>query len=191
MSRMTNKIRRLSCATRYISVNEPAKIQRFAQMPSFLFEHEDFKPITNEAKVLYTMLLRRSELSRQHGWTDKQGRVYIYFTIEETVDLLHCGRQKAVNTLRELLRVRLLEIRRQGCGRPNRLYPMFCEDTPDREVPVTVRGKPDDGFPDNGGVPFTDGGSSDNGTPEVRFSFAPSTEISPDKYVFPTEEKEI
>ncbi len=100
------------------------------------------------------------------------------------MDLLHCGRQKAVNTLRELQQVRLLEICRQGCGRPNRLYPMFCEEAPEREVPVTVRGKPDDG-----GVPFTDDGSSDNGTPEVRFSFAPRTEISPDKYDFPTEEK--
>ena len=34
------------------------------------------------------------------------------------VDLLHCGRQKAVNTLRELQYAGLVEIQKQGCGNP-------------------------------------------------------------------------
>ena len=166
MSHITNKIHDQRHLTRFIRIGEPATVRRFAQLPGFLFEEEAFKPITNEGKILYTMLLRRTELSRQHGWTDKQGRVYIYFTIEETVELLHCGRQKAVNTLRELQQVSLLEIRRQGCGRPNRLYPRFYEALSDCEVSESVLGKPDNGFPDSGGVPFADDGSSDHGTPE-------------------------
>ena len=41
----------------------------------------------------------------------------------EVVDLLHCGRQKAVNTLRELQYAGLVEIQKQGCGKPNRIFP--------------------------------------------------------------------
>jgi len=38
------------------------------------------------------------------------------------VDLLHCGRQKAVNTLRELQYAELIDIKKQGCGKPNCIY---------------------------------------------------------------------
>lgn len=37
--------------------------------------------------------------------------------------MLHCGRQKAVDTLRELQYNKLIEIKRQGCGKPNCIYP--------------------------------------------------------------------
>ena len=69
----------------------------------FLFEAPTFKPLSNEAKVLYAFILRRTELSRKNGWADDCGRIFLYYPICEVVDLLHCGRQKAVNTLRELL----------------------------------------------------------------------------------------
>ena len=129
MSRITNKVRDSRHITRYLSLSAPAQVRHFAQLPSFLFEQEAFRPLTNEGKILYTMLLRRSELSHRHGCADSQGRIYIYFTIEETVALLHCGRQKAVDTLRELQHSGLLEIKRQGCGNPNRLYPRFFDET--------------------------------------------------------------
>ena len=175
MSHITNKVHDQSHRTRYIRLDAPAQIRHFAQIPSFLFDEPAFQPLTNEGKLLYTMLLRRSELSRKHRWTDKQGCVFIYYTIEETTELLHCSRQKAVNTLRELQRSGLLEIRRQGCGRPNRLYPRFFDETQTaaqeaeeltgaydnlrhkalrdweaEEVPESVLGFPDNGEPDNG-----------------------------------------
>ena len=62
------------------------------------------------AKVLYAFILRRTELSRKNGWADEYGRIYLYYPICEVVDLLHCGRQKAVNTLRELQYAGLVEI---------------------------------------------------------------------------------
>lgn len=192
MSRITNKVHDSRHITRYLSISAPAQVRHFAQLPSFLFEQEAFQPLTNEGKILYTMLLRRSELSRRHGWTDSQGHVYIYFTIEETVALLHCGRQKAVDTLRELQRSGLLEIKRQGCGKPNRLYPRFYDEAmqvcdaaedgdelsdlrkcmdepgvqawPDGEVLLPVLGKPRSG---ESGYDYPDAGFPGNGTSEV------------------------
>lgn len=69
------------------------------------------------------MILRRTDLSRKNAWADEYGRIYLYYPINEVVGLLHCGRQKAVNTLRELQYADLISIKKQGCGKPNRIYP--------------------------------------------------------------------
>ena len=70
---------------------------------------------------------RWAELSRKNGWTDEYGRIYLYYPICEVVELLHCGRQKAVNTLWELQYAELIEIKKQGCGKPNCIYPKSYE----------------------------------------------------------------
>ena len=55
------------------------------------------------------------------------GFLYLYYPICEVVGLLHCGRQKAVNTLRELQYAELIDIKKQGCGKPNCIYPKSYE----------------------------------------------------------------
>ena len=93
----------------------------------FLFEAPTYQPLSNEAKLLYAFILRRADLSRKNGWADEYGRIYLYYPICEVVGLLHCGRQKAVNTLRELQYAELIDIKKQGCGKPNRIYPKSYE----------------------------------------------------------------
>ena len=87
--------------------------------------------LSNEAKLLYAFILRRTDLSRKNGWADEYGRIYLYYPICEVVGLPHCGRQKAVNTLRELQYAELIDIKKQGCGKPNRIYP-----NPMKAVPI-------------------------------------------------------
>ena len=98
--------------TNTIYIHQPEKAFSFTRLPNFLFEAPTFKPLSNEAKVLYAFILRRTELSRKNGWADDCGRIYLYYPICEVVDLLHCGRQKAVNTLRELQYAGLVEIQK-------------------------------------------------------------------------------
>ena len=109
--------------TNTIYIHQPEKAVSFTRLPNFLFEAPTFTPLSNEAKVLYAFILRRTELSRKNGWADEYGRIYLYYPICEVVALLHCGRQKAVNTLRELQYAGLVEIQKQGCGKPNRHLP--------------------------------------------------------------------
>ena len=109
--------------TNTIYIHQPEKSVSFTRLPNFLFEAPTFTPLSNEAKILYAFILRRTELSRKNGWADEYGRIYLYYPICEVVALLHCGRQKAVNTLRELQYAGLVEIQKQGCGKPNRIYP--------------------------------------------------------------------
>ena len=99
--------------TNTIYIHQPEKAFSFTRLPNFLFEAPTFKPLSNEAKVLYAFILRRTELSRKNGWADDCGRIFLYYPICEVVDLLHCGRQKAVNTLRELQYAGLVEIQKQ------------------------------------------------------------------------------
>ena len=66
-----------------------------------------------------------------------------YYPINEVTTLLHCGRQKAVDTLRELQYAGLLEIRKQGCGKPNRIYPKWHEAVPDADFKKSDHGTPE------------------------------------------------
>ena len=99
--------------TNTIYIHQPEQAFSFTRLPNFLFEAPTFKPLSNEAKVLYAFILRRTELSRKNGWADDCGRIFLYYPICEVVTLLHCGRQKAVNTLRELQYAGLVEIQKQ------------------------------------------------------------------------------
>ena len=119
--------------TNTIYIHQPEKAFSFTRLPNFLFEAPTFKPLSNEAKVLYAFILRRTELSRKNGWADDCGRIFLYFPIYEVVTLLHCGRQKAVNTLRELQYAGLVEIQKQGCGKPNRIFPKSYEAVPNTD----------------------------------------------------------
>ena len=113
--------------TNTIYIHQPEKAFSFTRLPNFLFEAPTFKPLSNEAKVLYAFILRRTELSRKSGWADDYGKIYLYYPINEVCGLLHCGRQKAVDTLRELQYADLVSIKKQGCGKPNRIYPKRYE----------------------------------------------------------------
>ena len=73
--------------TAYIYLHQKPKAQSFTQLPNFLFETPSYQPLSNEAKILYAMLLRRTELSRKNGWADEYGRVFLYYPINEVVDL--------------------------------------------------------------------------------------------------------
>lgn len=87
------------------------------------------------------MILRRADLSRKNRWADDYGKIYLYYPINEVCELLHCGRQKAVecgrqkavDTLRELQYADLVSIKKQGCGKPNRIYSKYYVAVPNTD----------------------------------------------------------
>ena len=69
------------------------------------------------------MMLDRLDLSAKNGWRDEEGRVYIYFTIEDICRNFGCGKDKAVKILKELEKeAGLIERKKQGQGRPTKIY---------------------------------------------------------------------
>ena len=130
--------------TNTIYIHQSEKAVSFTRLPNFLFEAPTFTPLSTEAKVLYAFILRRTDLSRKNSWANEYGRIYLYYPINEVVELLHCGRQKAVNTLRELQYAGLVEIQKQGCGKPNRIYPKSYEAVPNTDFKKSNYGTPED-----------------------------------------------
>ena len=54
------------------------------------------------------------------------------------------GGRKRVNTLRELQYAGLVEIQKQGCGKPNRIYPKSYEAVPNTDFKKSRSGTPED-----------------------------------------------
>jgi hypothetical protein len=101
----------------------------FLQMPLMLIKDEKFKGLSDSAKILYSLLLNRTSLSAKNGWLDKEGRVYIIYTIKEMEQDLNCGEQKAIKTMSELKAIGLANTIRRGLTKPNIIYVMnFATD---------------------------------------------------------------
>jgi hypothetical protein len=90
-------------------------------MPKFLFIGE-LKKLTNDARVLYSLLRDRHDLSIKNNWIDDKGKVYLIFSRENMCDILGVSDKtvtKAINTLKKF---RLIEEERLGQGKPNKIY---------------------------------------------------------------------
>ena len=97
----------------------------FYRIPKALFTNECFKDLSSDAKILYGLMLDRMSLSIKNQWFDEENRAYIYFSIEDIMELLNCGRNKAVKSLQELddeKGIGLVEKRRQGFGKVTIIY---------------------------------------------------------------------
>jgi len=97
------------------------------RIPKTLFTDQRFKGMSMEAMVLYGLMLDRMGLSIRNGWLDKDGRVYIYFTLEDAVGMLNSGKDKVIRLFKELDKpngIGLIERRKQGQGKPTRIYVM-------------------------------------------------------------------
>ena len=96
----------------------------FYRIPKALITDKRFKNMRCEAKLLYGLLLDKIGLSCKNGWLDKQGRAYIYYSINSIMEDLGCAHSKAEKLLSELEQFDLLRRKRQGLGKPSMLYPL-------------------------------------------------------------------
>lgn len=97
----------------------------FFKIPKLLITHELFRNLSNDAKILYGLLLDRMSLSQKNKWYDEENRAYIVCSIEEITELLNCSRNKAIKSLQELdteKGIGLIEKRRMGQGNNTIMY---------------------------------------------------------------------
>ena len=94
----------------------------YFRIPKALFQDSCFRQLSTDARTLYGILLDRMSLSVKNGWMDKQGRVYIIYTVREVQKSLCCAEHKAVKLFRELEQIDLIERKRRGLGRPSLIY---------------------------------------------------------------------
>lgn len=91
----------------------------YMMFPRFLLDME----INETAKMLYMILLDRARLSQKNeGWSDTNGHVFLYFTIEALAEVLHKSQMTVKTALAVLEKQELIFRKRQGPGHPNRIY---------------------------------------------------------------------
>lgn len=94
----------------------------FIRIPKTMIKNKEFASLSMEAVLLYGILLDRTELSRKNEWIDKEGRVYIIYTLEELMEVTGRCKNTILALMRKLVKIGLLEQKRQGRGLPNILY---------------------------------------------------------------------
>lgn len=101
-------------------------------------KEESKKGLSNDAKVLYGILLDRTYLSihtaTEKGdttYVDENGDIFMYFELASIEEILNVGTKKAIATKKELISFGLLEEVRVGQGKDNRLYLNIVETNKD------------------------------------------------------------
>lgn len=90
---------------------------QYIPFPRFLLDMK----LSHTAKLIYSVLLYRANLSKINGWIDEQGRVYITFSLESIMETIHKTRTPVKNAMRELYNADLIE-RKRNYSAPNTIY---------------------------------------------------------------------
>ena len=123
----------------------------FYQMPRFLTADEfSGSNLSNNARLLYTLLLDRHRISVKNGWFDDNGEVYIYFKREEMENQIGLSKVTIIKVMQELKDFFLVEEKKQGLNKPNKIYLLSPivgnNESPDQYLDPTTDYNPEDDY---------------------------------------------
>ena len=95
-------------------------------MPYALFDNPYYSNVSNEAKLLYGLVIDRISLSikNKEDWVDENNEVYCYYTNEAMQKILNRSKPFVIKLKKELHQAGLLLEVQQGMNKPNRIYPL-------------------------------------------------------------------
>ena len=94
----------------------------YMQMPRWLFFDPRYAGLSLDAKVTYTFLLNRFQLSRRKGWINEQGEVVVIFPRQALAKELRICEQRVTAAFKALVRLELVWEKRCGRGDANQIY---------------------------------------------------------------------
>ena len=92
------------------------------QMPRWLFSDPRYADMSLDAKVAYTFLLNRFQLSRKKGWVNEQGEVFVIFPRKAMAQELRICEQRVSAAFHKLAEKHLIWEQRCGRGEANQIY---------------------------------------------------------------------
>lgn len=96
--------------------------KKFLMLPALLIYGELYRSLDSGAKIAWTILNDRANLSKKNGWYDEKGNVYFVYTNQELMNLVNVSEPTIVKIKKELISYGLLEQKRMGRGKANLLY---------------------------------------------------------------------
>ena len=104
------------------------------QMPRWLFSDPRYAGMSLEAKLAYTFLLNRFQLSRRNGWVNDLGEVFVVFPRKELARELRICEQKVTAAFRALKELDLIWEKRCGRGDANQIYLATAGKIPEADI---------------------------------------------------------
>ena len=92
------------------------------QMPRWLFSDPRYCEMSLDAKVAYTFLLNRFQLSRRNGWINEHGEVFVIFPRKALAKELRICEQRVTAAFKKLVELKLVWEKRCGRGDANQIY---------------------------------------------------------------------
>ena len=92
------------------------------QMPRWLFSDPRYCEMSLDAKVTYTFLLNRFQLSRRNGWVNERGEVFVIFPRKVLAKELRICEQRVTAAFKKLVELELVWEKRCGRGDANQIY---------------------------------------------------------------------
>ena len=99
------------------------KMESFIKFPRGLLELPEFSGMSVEAKLLFALILDRTGVSEMNSgrFTDKQGNLFVIYTLDEICGKLGCSKPTAVKVLKELQEREMIEKKREGAGKASKI----------------------------------------------------------------------
>lgn len=100
----------------------------FYQMPKWLFQGVYKDKLTNNQRVIYSVLLERMRLSISNAecgmdnYIDENGDIYFIFNQQSLADEVGLSRKTTNESIKSLIKIGLLNKVRQGQGKVDRMY---------------------------------------------------------------------
>ena len=119
----------------------------YMQMPRWLFSDPRYADMSLDAKVAYTFLLNRFQLSRRKGWINDQGEVFVIFPRLALAKELRVCEKRVTAAFRVLAERKLIWEKRCGRGDANQIYLARVEpvDDPDYQCAPFLTDEGDEG----------------------------------------------
>ena len=102
----------------------------------------EFENLSNDGRILYTLLKDRHDLSIKNDWYNEKGEVYFIMTRAEMENMLNLSPKTTRKVITELKNLNLIEEERRGNNQTNLIYLLKVKtsrsrpvksNTPDRE----------------------------------------------------------
>lgn len=97
--------------------------EKFYQLPKVFFTNPKYTKLSNDAKITWSILRDRLDLSIRNNWVDKNGDIFFIYTNEKLKSILNISSPNKLSKIKkELTQADLFSQIRVGLNKPNKLY---------------------------------------------------------------------